>query len=271
MEPGIYLNLPNDEYHGSDGISNTGLGAILQSPYHYWSNALDPSRPKREPTQPQEDGHIAHCAILEPDEFGDRYVVGPDVNRSTKAWKEFCEIHDNKTVIKPDQYVRAMRQRDAVWAIPEIAKALSKGHPEVSAYAEVDGMLCKVRPDFVHDVDDETVILIDVKTYSSADPREFERQCGRMNYHRQAAYYTDIYKLASGKIVAGFIFVSVEMPWPNAASAAILDEDSMFAGLTQYQQALDIYAKCLRDNHWPSYPAKIQTMRIPHYKLENDQ
>ena len=123
MEPGIYPTIENDTYHAGAGISNTGLGHILQSPYHFWSNHLDPVRPERPPTRPQEDGHIAHCAILEPDEFNHRYVVGPDVNRNTKAWKEFCEIHDDKTVIKPEQYTRAMRQRDAAWAIPEIAKA----------------------------------------------------------------------------------------------------------------------------------------------------
>lgn len=273
MEPGVYLDIPNDEYHSSAGISNTGLGQILQSPYHYWSHNLDPARPTRPQTRPQEDGHIAHCAILEPDEFVNRYVVGPQVSRATKAWKEFCEIHDDKTVIQPDQYARAMRQRDAAWKIPEIAKALSKGNPEVSAVARDpdSGALCRVRPDFVHDVDDSTVILVDVKTYSTADPAEFARQCARMSYHRQAAYYTDIYKIASGKVVAGFIFLSVEMLWPNAASAAVLDEDSMFAGLVQYQRALDLYAQCLEQDRWPGYSDKIQTMRLPHYKLENEE
>ncbi len=189
-EVGVYHDIDIEEYHKGHGISNSGLGDILQSPYHYWSRHNDPGRPGNTETQARQDGHITHCAILEPDEFVHRYVVGPEVRRNTKAWKEFCEIHDDKTVILPDQYTRAMRQRDACWKIPDIAKALSKGQPEVSAYWEDPdtGVLCRCRPDFVHDVDENNVILVDVKTYSNADPHEFARQIARVNCHRQDAF-----------------------------------------------------------------------------------
>lgn len=269
MDPGTYDDISNDDYHSGPGISNSGLGDILQSPFHYWSRHLDPSRPERPPTQPQEDGTVAHCAILEPDEFQHRYVVGPDANRNSRKWKDFCEIHDDKVVIKPDQYTRAMRQRDAVWRIPEVAKALSKGRAEVSAYWNDPntGVLCRCRPDFVHEADAGD-ILIDVKTYTDARPVEFERQCARMNYHRQDAFYSDGWAEATGRVVLGFIFVSVEMPWPFSAAAATLDDASRKAGYDQYRRALDEYARCLRADQWPGYPDSIQLMRLPPWKLE---
>ncbi len=269
-DPGIYTGIDNNAYHAEEGfISNSGLGAIMQSPYHYWSKYMDPKRPKRPQTLPQEDGQVAHCAILEPDSFNDRYVVGPDVSRSTKVWKEFCQIHDDKTVIKPEQYTRAMYQRDAVWRIPDIAKALSKGKPEVSAYwnDQETGVLCRCRPDFVHETD-SGVILLDVKTYTDARPREFSKQCARMNYHRQDAFYSDGYAIAAKVEVLAFIFVSVEMPWPHAAAAAMLDEDSRASGTAQYRFALNRYAECLKENNWPGYPEIIDVMRLPAWAME---
>jgi len=263
---GIDIN----DYHAGAAISNSGLSDILQSPYHFWSRHLDPKRPERPPTQPQEDGNVSHCAILEPDEFTKRYVVGPDVSRATKIWKEFCQIHDDKTVIKPDQYTRAMRQRDAAWRIPDIAEALSVGWAEVSAYwtDEETGVLCRCRPDFVHDCGHGSVVLIDVKTYTDARPREFAKQCARMNYHRQDAFYSDGYKVAANVDVKGFIFLSVEMPWPHAAAAAILDDDSRKTGRSQYSYALSRYAKSLKEDNWPGYPEIIETMRLPEWAIE---
>ena len=269
MEPGIHENVANDDYHSqSQAISNSGLSDLAQSPWHYWSRHLDPNRPKREQTQPQEDGNISHCAILEPEQFNSRYIVGPDVSRATKIWKEFCAVHADKTVIKPDQYTRAMRQRDAVWAIPDLEQALSSGQAEVSAVWNdpETGVLCRCRPDFVHDAGGG-VVLIDVKTYTDGRVSEFQRQCARMNYHRQDAYYSDGYGLASLRKVLAFIFVSVEMPWPHAANACMLDEDSRIAGQDQYRRLLDVYAQCLAENHWPGYSHSIDMMRLPEWKI----
>ena len=269
-DPGVYNDIDINVYHASGGISNSGLGDVLQSPYHYYSRHLDPTRPFREPSLPQEDGNITHCAILEPDEFHHRYVVGPDVRRNTNAWKEFCSIHEGKTVIKPDQYTRAMRQRDEVWKLSEIASLLVRGKPEVSAYWKDDhtGVLCRCRPDFVSDVSDSSVVLVDVKTYSDARPSEFERQCARMNYHRQNAFYSDGYELASNKTVDAFIFLSVEMPWPHAAAASMLDKDSINSGRYQYRRALKKYAQALHNDLWPGYPDHVKGMRIPPYAME---
>lgn len=268
MEPGIYHEIENETYHAGPGISNSGLGDILQSPRHYYARHLDPARPARTPTQPQEDGTIAHCAILEPDQFHERYVVGPDVSRATKAWKEACAANPGKTLIKPDQYTRAMLQRDAVWAIPDVAEALSAGRPEVSAYWNdpETGVLCRCRPDWVHETP-AGVILLDAKTYSDASPREFARQVARMRYYRQASFYSDGYAVASGKPVLGFVFAAVETNYPFAASATMLDEEALAVGANEYRRALDIYAECLRTNAWPGYPQSIGVMSLPAWAM----
>jgi hypothetical protein len=264
--PGVHHDLDNAKYHALPGLSNSGISDLLQSPYHYYSRHLDPGRPARDETQAQQDGTIAHCAILEPNEFDKRYRVGPDVSRATKAWKEAEEKAraDGLTLIKPEQYDRALRQSAAVWMIPDAAEALSSGRPEVSAIWRdpETHVTCRCRPDWVHETGGG-VILLDVKTYSDASPREFERQAARMAYHRQDAWYTDGYAIASGKPVLGFIFVAVEMPWPNAASASMFDDDARAAGRRQCREAVSIYSECLDTGRWPGYPAGIELIRLP--------
>ena len=40
----------NEQYHADPAISASHLKAVMQSPHHYFSRFLDPSRPTVEPT-----------------------------------------------------------------------------------------------------------------------------------------------------------------------------------------------------------------------------
>lgn len=74
MQPGIYDNLPNAEYHGGPGISKSGLDLIHRSPLHYqyaYSAAND-----NEPTPEQAIGTAFHALILEPELFAKTYCLG---------------------------------------------------------------------------------------------------------------------------------------------------------------------------------------------------
>lgn len=285
IEPGTFEGIDNEAYHAGPGISNSGLSDIAQSPWHYYSRHLDPNRPPPVEKAGQLEGTLAHCAILEPDEFDKRYVVLPadaprrpsSIQRNAKKpsaetvkaiewWDDWNAKTNGAATITPEQRDVALRQRDAVWALPDIASALSKGRPEVSAYwtDPETGVLCRCRPDWVHEAG-SGVVLLDVKTFSDARPHEFKMQIARKGYHRQAAFYTDGYALAANVRVLGFIFVAVEMPWPNAAAAVMLDDDSLDLGRRIYRQNLDLYAECLARNEWPAYSSAIELVTLPAY------
>jgi len=275
MEPGIHYEIPNTDYHKSAGISKSGLDLVAKSPAHYYAKYLDQNRPQgKDQTTSQLDGEIAHCAILEPLEFDKRFAVGPDVIRSTKAWKEFVEsLPAGVTAIKPDQYATAWAQAESVNRIPDIASALSNGKAEVSAYwiDEETGMLCKCRPDFVHDCGDSGVILVDVKTCGDARPTEFARMIAKHRYHVQNAYYVDGYAAASGRKVIGFIFASVEMEYPYVSSAIMLDEESVDQGRKDYRGPLDLYAECKNKEVWPGIPATVHLARLPGWAFDQEE
>lgn len=266
---GLYYDLPIAEYHASPGMSNSGLGDFAQSPLHYFALHLDPNRPPVEETPAQLVGNLAHCAILEADCFAKRYVVGPDCRRGTKEWNAFTDAHPGATAIKPDQRAVAQAQVRSVRSLPDVAKLLAIGHPEVSAFwiDQATGELCRCRPDWVHPVGDRGVILVDVKTCGNASPREFARQVGRMGYHRQAAFYSDGYEVASGQRVLGFVFVAVETAWPYAAAAVMLDDESLAKGRAEITEMLPRFAECSSADRWPGYSESIELISLPAWAL----
>jgi exodeoxyribonuclease VIII len=107
------------------------------------------------------------------------------------------------------------------------------------------------------------VILVDAKTYSDASPREFARQVARKGYHRQAAWYSDGYALASGEPVLGFVFVAVETAWPYASCAVMLDDEGLAKGRAENTELLARFAECRTANSWPGYSNEIEQITLP--------
>lgn len=73
MQPGIYENISNAEYHGGPGVSKSGLDLIRRSPMHY--RASKDGATDRTPTPAQAIGTAFHALVLEPPEFTKNYTL----------------------------------------------------------------------------------------------------------------------------------------------------------------------------------------------------
>lgn len=274
MWTGVQHGQSIEDYHAMPGASKSVLDSVALSPAIAYARHIDPKRPPQETKSGQLEGSLAHCAVLEPDEFSKRYVVGPAVStKAVKAWKDFeAALPAGVIGIKPEQYEVAMRQAESVRRLPEVREALAVGHAEVSArwIDPETGVQCRCRPDWVHPCGDAGSILLDLKTYSCASPAEFRRQVARKRYHVQDAFYTDGYAAASGSEVLAFVFVAVEDAYPFAASALMLDDLAKTTGRDLYRYDLGIYAECQRTGVWPGYSDQIQIINLPSWALIND-
>ncbi|SAK62492.1 exonuclease VIII [Caballeronia temeraria] len=286
----IRSDLTIEQYHALPDVSKSGLDDLHVSPAHFFALHRDPNRPAPRERAGQLEGNLAHCAILEPDEFAQRYVTIPNdaPRRPTDAqwhaakpseasiramawWREFNERTQGVTVISPGQYDAAMRQAESVRALPDIREALSRGRAEVSAFWRdpETGVACRCRPDWIYEATDAAAILVDVKTFSSAGASEFARQAARKRYHVQDAFYTDGYAAASGRDVLAFIFVAVETEWPYAAHAMMLDDPSKAQGRAEYQRNLRTYARCVETGEWPGYSKEISLITLPSWAFQD--
>ncbi|ALS63597.1 PD-(D/E)XK nuclease-like domain-containing protein [Pandoraea apista] len=286
QDSALVVGMPIDQYHAdTESISKTGLDLIARAPAIYYARMLDPQYERVaeklgedcEETKPgQLEGTLAHCAILEPDEFGKRYAIGPAVRRNTKEWKAFEEKAraDGKIAIKGTQYNTAMYQADSAHRHPRVNEILSGFYQvEVSAYwtDPQTGVRCRCRPDVAKQIDATSSVLMDVKTFSSADANEFSRQAARKRYHVQDPFYTQGYEIASGTNVEDFLFCVIETEWPFAVQVFSLDDESRTEGYNEVHRNLDVYERCLRTGVWPGYGTEVTKIRLPAYALTYEE
>lgn len=273
----IIRQLSIESYHAdAHAVSKSQLDDLDRSPAIFYAKNRDPMRPARpKPTAAMNTGNLAHCAILEPEHFEDRYIVGPDVDKRTKEWKDFAaNIVLGETIISKADKDQVFAMADSVRKLPVLRDSLARGEAEVSAYwtDPATGIQCRCRPDWVHaDPDRDSVFLVDVKTCADASPEGFAKAVVNWSYAKQAAFYSDGYAAASGKRIAGFIFAAVEKTWPYAAAAYILSDADLEWGRNQYRANLHAYAECTKTNVWPGYTTGLQTLILPAWATNNHE
>lgn len=254
MKPGIYLDLSNEEYHASDGISNSGLSLIGESPASYiWSKNAPVNEDK---TKPLDLGTAVHCAVLEPDKFEGRFVICPEVNRRTIAGRDeerafFADCYETgRTPMTAEEGKQIAFMRDSVMAHPDAKWLLqSDGVSEASIYWNDNetGELCRIRPDRM--INDRPII-IDVKTVAGMD--RFRNQAFEFSYHQQDAFYSTGYKQHFGEDPL-FLFLIVSSTvncgrYPVRVSP--LDEEAKELGRQLYRKNLNEYHRCRVEDDW---------------------
>lgn len=279
--PGVYYDIPFEDYQRGPGISRSQLLHLAKSPAHFYGKVLNPDRPPGKPsTAPQIAGQMLHCALFEPDKFADRYPIGPDVStRNTKEWKIFeATLRPDQRGVKLEESEIARAQAASLRRVPEIAEALSSGKGEVTAYwnepvvideetGEVEMVLCRIRLDWVHLIGDGTkVVIVDGKGCGDASPDAFAKTIADQDYDLQDAFYRDGFEKASGLAVEEFVFGQVETEWPYVAGCCFVTPRAVEDARERYRQLLQLYVRCKNENRWPAYTESISMVAPRRWK-----
>lgn len=266
MKPGLYPDMPAEQYHSIAAMSAGGLKRMRKSPAHFYGAQLDPQRPQSDPTPAMRAGTLFHVVLFEPDAISARYAVRPDGldlrTKDGKAWE--AAQPDTLEIIDANDLTKAQTQAERVRALPDVAALLSDGAPEASAFwvDERTGELCKCRPDWTSPAGDG-VILIDGKSCRDASPDGFARTAWNMGYLHAAAWYVDGYEAATGQKVLGYVFAAVEHDWPHVAAPYMVPEDVLDLARAENRRTLDLYAECKRTGTWPGYSAGVSLIQLP--------
>lgn len=279
MKPGIYTDIPNEEYHGGEGVSSSGLKWFLtNTPAHFYANYLDPERERSEPTPAMKIGTAIHTAILEPEEYAKRYVIIPaGLNRSTKEGKAtYADLlmvaeEAGADLIKAEDHATVQRIAAGMLAHPQWQHLAAQGVTETSMFwvDEETGVLCKCRPDWMTwnpsltpaPAPDDAVV--DVKSAFDAAPDPFLRNAFNLGYFVSAAMYLDGIYAATGVQLSTFVWAAVEKDPPYAPAFYYPDSTALEYGHRQYRKALRRYADCLSSGKWPGYAPGLQPMGLP--------
>jgi exodeoxyribonuclease VIII len=272
-EPGLYENLANDLYHGSPGLSKSGIALIRECPAKYhWRYILGNSG---ETTKAMQIGDALHCLVLEPAIFTSRFAVSPKFDGRTKDGKagkaQFASEHAGKSVINEEEFALIDAMANAVHSHPAAAYLLGLGGICEESFfwrEEFTGsdVLCKCRPDLRIP---SKRILVDLKSTSKgAGTDAFARTMLNMTYHIQSGHYLDGVSNVLQEQYDEFIFIAVEAEPPHLVAVYQLDRDSVEMGKREAQAMIRLFAKCRMDGYWPGYGDTIQTINLPRWAKE---
>jgi hypothetical protein len=271
---GIHHDIDDATYHADDLCAVPTLSSSLartiinQSPLHAWT-AHPRLNPDHEPTEKKtfDIGRAAHRAVL--GRGGDYVAIPEDVlasngAASTKAAKEFIEDARTSglTPLKADEVDRIEAIADAVRArLAAMNIRLDPKCSEVTALAEVDGVMCRARFDNLPL--DPRLPAYDFKTCEDASPEAVIRSVERYGYDVQAAHYLATLEAATGqRRKMRFIFVEKSAPFEVAVvelyNAPGAEGDWMVAAESKAAEARRIWAECLHSGEWPGYPRAVQ-------------
>lgn len=265
---GLFYDVPMADYHADkEHVSRSMLMDMRKSPLHCYANHFDPARPvKEEKNEAYTLGSMFHCAVLEPHLFDKQYKVAPKVDRRTTvgkaAWQEFCDsLSAGQEAVSQEFYDTASNMAYSVMSHPLARKIFEHGQAEISAYAEVNGVACRVRPDWRF-----AFSLADLKSTVDASPEAFAKTVVRYSYDFQEAYYRDVYAAASETQVDEFFFIVCEKTYPFAPAVyTLLPEDVQFAR-QEYVYQLERFAFCRANNQWPGYGDSAHVLQLPQWR-----
>ncbi len=273
-EPGIYFDVPMQQYLAWDCVSASGLGEIQRSPAHAKAYTEQFVEVGNDDSVATIVGTAAHTAVLESDHFRRRYIRGPDGNWSHKAPKD--EVAALRTdnpgcvVLKPAKFDAVLAARDAIFAHPTASQLL---HAATSVEVSIvwddaeTGIRCKARPDFLIP-DWETIG--DLKSAADAGRGGFARAIANFGYNRKAAFYLD----GMNTLVGGyneFAFIAFEKEPPYATAVYELFPQDLEVARRQNRSLLRRWSSCREVNEWPAYPTDITYISLPAwaaYELE---
>jgi PDDEXK-like domain of unknown function (DUF3799) len=206
---GVYLGMPENEYHASPALGSTDMKFLATRPSAFWfESRFNPDWEPEEDTPSRKFGRAAHCAVLEPDEFRKRYV-GVQNPGNTKAGKMEREDADEegKTWLPFDTFRRAALIGAMVRNNKVLANAFDGGAAsEVSIFwTSKSGIAKKCRIDYL-----KVRASVDLKTIANQFQENFPVACRKAisnyRYDIQCQHYIEGRQQLAGFVKAGRVF-----------------------------------------------------------------
>ena len=247
------------EYAAIEGINWSSLKHLGVSAHMYRHRLNDP-----EPSKPAFIfGGAAHCAILEPERFDERYGVF-DGTRRGKEWDRWQAENPDRLSLKPSEMERVRRVADAVIGPNghRVARTMLRGGrvEEATTWTdEVTGLRCKGRLDYIR-----PDVVVDLKTTRNPDPQKFERDAASYGYIAQCAFYHDGAKAArriDGRERPYIIAARSDDDFDVAVFQ--LTESTLDVGRRIYRSLLQRLMECTTANYWPGVAPQVVQLGVP--------
>lgn len=285
MKEGIYApeDLSNEAYHADTAIGSSGLKVAGENLALYEYEYLDPTKAIGRASKYTSIGSHAHVALLEPERFGQDYIVAPEfaitnkgkknedikpMNKAHGCWKDFIEEskETGKIPLLYSEYRQAMAMCAAIGRHELASTMLSGGKAEMSFFAkdESTGLMMKARPDYLVRVEGIGNVLVDYKTTAiSLGVTQQSNHAFKLGRHIQAAHHKKVTELATGGEINEVCYITQMQEAPHLVRIFRMPYDAIIAGEEQCRIYMDAIADCWKNGVFPDYPHIIEDMVMP--------
>lgn len=271
IEPGIYANVPFDDYSRWRAVNHSILKYFRTTAAHArWRMTH-----QDESTKFQDLGHALHMAILEPEKFqAEGPVVAPDVDRRTKVgkaeWADFEAQAQGRLILTPKD-MDAVQGIVASLANHSTAKAMLYESPGVNelSICWVDpetGVLCKGRIDRLCEYGGYPYVVDFKTTHRPASTHSWQQSVESYALHEQAAHYLrglSVLRPLPDGLYRRFAWLVAETEPPYCVRVFDADEAALQIGNDEVAKYLAAYSECEKTNVWPGWPEGIDLAGLP--------
>lgn len=214
----------------------------------------------------QDFGTAIHIAIFEPNEWSDRVIIEPSIDRRTQAGKEkyasFIASSEGKIILTEEQFLSCKMISDNVKKHHILSKLIHRKHCsyETSGFFTYKDVKLKFRTDCI--LNDKNIIL-DVKTTRDPTERGFVRSVIDYNYDSQAAFYLAGMREITGKLFRNFIWIAIENIQPHKIYLYEPSDAFIMRGMRLIDDAIELYKDCVASGSFPGPKAEIITLDTP--------
>lgn len=274
-KPGMYEQMPIEAYHRHDicvgpSISSSGLRALnpdTGSPRHFY--AKWPGNPNRKESDTEKRhfilGRALHHLVLGEKFFAKVFCVQPfeyedKKTGELKAWSNNATIckdwHEARrkewrTALTPKEVEQLKQMSTSVGNHPLVREGLFNGMIERSFFwkDKETGIWLKWRPDTVPT---SSMDFGDLKSTTSTLYGDLVRTIRDFGYYQQVALGREATRQVFDMDMASFTYLFVEKQDPWCTRDVRVVEEDIDRGARMNRACIRIFAKCLKENHWPA-------------------
>ena len=261
------LDITPDEYHALDAFSSSIAKVLIaRSPGHARAGY------RKVPTKALERGDIIHRLLL--GKGKDYHVVHAADWRTKNAQQQRDEARAQGLVpVLHDDFegynVAAESIRCQLADRGIILDGRSEQPIAWTEHTKFGDVLCRGMFDHVWP---EQGVILDLKVTADASPSAVERTSENLGYAIQHAAYTRALTALdpdlAGRVAFAFVFCEAEEPY----AVNVCEPDGVFRelGERRWLRAVNTWARCLRDNHWPTYGTAVNPISAPTWALARE-
>lgn len=230
---------------------------VTQSPLHAYHIHPRLGGQKWEPSSAMDAGTVIHALLLEEDPGSKIQLIPFDDFRKKEAQAMRDEVRAaGKTPVPMDKFVELTAAADSIRERLAARKILLDGRREVGITWQADSsrgpVKCRGRLD---NLVLEKGRIDEIKTTGDAHPETIIRRIIDQGYDiQQSAYVSAVEKLdprLAGRVKFRFIFCEIKPPF----AVTVAEFDGLFIehGVRRWNDAVNIWARCLAEKRWPSF------------------